>query len=93
MPKGHWKYMGKNTTKSCVFYKQYICSVVSELSQGLVSSEGLISYKCLVDGFVKVPFKKRALAIEHNSYRACLVKSWRPYLRYLKECTYYSSMT
>ena len=28
MPKGHWKYTGKKPTmKSCVFYKQYICSV------------------------------------------------------------------
>ena len=36
MPKGHWKYMGKNTTKSCVFYKQYICSVVTELGLGRV---------------------------------------------------------
>ena len=26
MPKGHWKYIKKNPTKSCVFYKQYICT-------------------------------------------------------------------
>ena len=28
MPKEHWKCMGNNKTKNCVFYKQYICSVL-----------------------------------------------------------------